>query len=93
LTDFRIFETDEFRRNLRSLDARQRSFVEVKLKRYVYPQLRARPHLGLNIKKLQGYQPETWRYRIGRFRIFYDIDEPKRIVNLLTLDHRKDAYR
>ena len=93
MTDYRIFETDEFRRNLRGLDSRQRSFVEVKLKRYVYPQLRARPHLGLNIKKLQGYQPETWRYRIGRFRVFYGIDEPKRIVNILTLDHRKDAYR
>jgi mRNA interferase RelE/StbE len=93
LIDYRIFETDEFRRNVRNLDARQRSFVEAKLKQYVYPQLRNRPRLGPNIKKLQGYQPETWRYRIGRFRVFYGIDEPNRIVNVLTLDHRKDAYR
>jgi mRNA interferase RelE/StbE len=75
------------------MDAKQRAFVEAKLRAYVYPQLRARPHLGLNIKKLQGYQPATWRYRIGRFRVFYDIDEPNRIVNILTLDDRKDAYR
>lgn len=93
LTDYRIFETDEFRRNVRELDARQRSFVEIKLKRYVYPQMRRQPHLGPNIKKLQGYQPETWRYRIGRFRVFYYIDEPDRIVNILAVDHRKDAYR
>lgn len=93
LTDYRIFETDEFRRNVRDLDSRQRSFVEVKLQRYVYPQLRAQPHLGPNIKKLQGYDPETWRYRIGRFRVFYGIDELKRIVNVLAMDHRKDAYR
>ncbi len=93
MTDYRIFETDEFRKNVRDLETRQRSFVEGKLKRFVYPQLRARPHLGPNIKKLQGYRPETWRYRIGRFRVFYGIDDPNRIVNILTLDHRKDAYR
>jgi mRNA interferase RelE/StbE len=93
LTDYRIFETDEFRRNVRNLDARQKSFVETKLSRYVYPQLRARPNFGPNVKKLQGYQPETWRFRIGRFRLFYGIDEPRRIVNILTLDDRKDAYR
>ncbi|MEI8371600.1 MAG: type II toxin-antitoxin system RelE/ParE family toxin [Planctomycetota bacterium] len=93
MTDYRIFETDEFRRNVRELDARQQSFVETKLSRYVYPQLRHQPYLGTNIKKLQGYQPETWRYRIGRFRVFYGIDEPNRIVNILTVDHRKDAYR
>lgn len=93
LTEYRIFETEEFRRRLRDLDSRQGAFVQVKLQRYVYPQLRVRPHLGLNIKKLQSYEPETWRYRIGRFRVFYGIDEPNRIVNILTLDHRKDAYR
>jgi len=93
LTDYRIFETDEFRQNVRDLDTRQRSFVEVKLKQYVYPQLRTQPHLGPNIKKLQGYQPETWRYRVGRFRVFYGIDDLNRIVNILTLDDRKDAYR
>jgi mRNA interferase RelE/StbE len=93
LTDYRIFETDEFRRNVRSLDARQRAFVETKLKRYIYPQLRVQPHFGPSIKKLQGYHPETWRYRIGRFRVFYAVDEPGQVVNILTLDHRKDAYR
>jgi mRNA interferase RelE/StbE len=93
LTDYRIFETDEFQRNVRNLDSRQKAFVEVKIARYVYPQLRSQPHLGPNIKKLQGYEPETWRYRIGRFRVFYGIDESNRIVNILTLDHRKDAYR
>lgn len=93
MTDYRIFETDEFRRNVRQLDARQRAFVEVKLRQHVFPQLRTQPHFGTNIRKLQGYQPETWRYRIGRFRVFYDIDDARRIVNILTLDHRKDAYR
>jgi mRNA interferase RelE/StbE len=92
LTDYRIFETAEFQRNVRGLDAQQRSFAEIKLKRHVYPQLRIRPQVGPNVKKLQGYQPDTWRYRIGRFRIFYGIDESHRSVNSLAWDHRKDAY-
>ena len=93
MTDYRIFETDEFLRNVRDLDARQKSFVELKLTRHVYPQLRVRPHFGPNVKRLQGYRPTTWRYRIGRFQIFYGIDESNRIVNILALDDRKDAYR
>jgi mRNA interferase RelE/StbE len=93
LTDYRIFETAEFLRNVQNLDARPKALVEIKLARYVYPQLRAQPHFGRNIKTLQGYRPKTWRYRVGRFRIFYGIDESKRIVNVLTLDDRKDAYR
>ncbi len=93
MTEFRIFETDEFRRRLRKLDAPQRSFVEAGLKRRVYPQLRAQPYVGPNIKKLRGYEPETWRYRLGQFRVFYGIDRQQRIVHILTVENRKDAYR
>jgi mRNA interferase RelE/StbE len=93
LTEYRIFETAEFLRNVQSLDARQRSFVEGKLTRLVYPQLRCEPHFGANVKRLQGYRPRTWRYRIGRFRVFYGIDESNRLVNILALDDRKDVYR
>ncbi|MEN6450982.1 MAG: type II toxin-antitoxin system RelE/ParE family toxin [Thermoguttaceae bacterium] len=93
MTDYRIFETDEFQRNLRRLDSVPRLFIESKLRRHVYPQLRVRPHSGPNIKRLRGYTPETWRYRIGRFRVFYAIDDADRIVSMLTVDDRKDAYR
>jgi mRNA interferase RelE/StbE len=42
---------------------------------------------------LEGCTPETWRYRIGPYRLFYSVDENERIVFLLTVDDRKDAYR
>ncbi len=93
MTDYRIFETDEFRRSLRKLDAPQRSYVEIRLKRRVYPQLRTQPYVGPNIKKLRGYEPETWRYRLGQFRVFYGIDQRQRIIHILTVENRKDAYR
>ena len=90
---YRIFETDECLSCLSRLDSRQKVFIEAKLRQRVYPQLRERPHFGPNIKKLHGYQPETWRYRVGRYRVFYGIDESTRMVNIVTVDHRKDAYR
>jgi mRNA interferase RelE/StbE len=90
-SDFRVFETEEFKKALVGL--RPPRFLPKKLTTYVYPQLRAGPYFGPNIRKLQGYAPETWRYRIGSYRIFYSIDETERIVFLLTIDDRKDAYR
>jgi len=59
----------------------------------VYPQIREEPHFGPNVKKLRGYDPDTWRYRVGRYRIFYTIDEDDNVVLLLTAAQRKDAYR
>ena len=58
-----------------------------------YPQLREQPCFGPNMKKLRDYTSETWRYRLGRWRLFYSVDAGKRIIYLLTLDDRKDAYR
>jgi mRNA interferase RelE/StbE len=48
----------------------------------------------LKIKKaitLSDYEPDTWRYRIGKYRIFYIIE--KQIVSIISIDHRKDAYK
>ena len=64
-----------------------------KLAAYVYPQLRQGPYFGPNIRKLQGYTPETWRYRIGPYRLFYSLDEDERIVFMLTVDDRQNAYK
>jgi len=48
----------------------------------VYPQLIAHPHYGPNVRKLEGYVPPTWCYRIGPWRFFYEIDEARRVVSL-----------
>ena len=89
--EFRIFETEEFKKTLNRLGPPR--FLRKKLDGYVYPQLRQSPYFGPNIRKLQGYTPATWRYRIGPYRFFYSLDEAEKIVFLLTIDDRKDAYR
>lgn len=91
-SDFRIFETDEFLKRLKQLTLTDARFIQRKLVEYVYPQLRKDPFFGRNVKKLKGYNPETWRDRIGRFRVFYSIDQTEQIVSTLSVDNRRDAY-
>ena len=62
-----------------------------KLRRLVYP-LREHPHFGPHIRKLKGYAPETWRYRIGSWRFFYEIDDGERVVSMIAASHRGSAY-
>jgi mRNA interferase RelE/StbE len=50
------------------------------------------PHFGNNIKKLRSYVPEMWRFRIGKFRVFYSINEDDKIVFIITVEFRKDSY-
>jgi mRNA interferase RelE/StbE len=89
---YRIFLTKEFDRGLERISTRDRISIEKKIKEYMAPQLKIEPHYGTNIKKLKGYDPETWRYRIGYYRIFYLINELDKDVQLISIDQRKDAY-
>jgi mRNA interferase RelE/StbE len=92
LSNYQIFETDEFLKRIEKLPARDQTFIERKLLQHIYPQLKEEPHYGNNIKKLIDYKPETWRYRIGKYRLFYLIDEIEKTVYVLSIDFRKDAY-
>ena len=90
---YRIFETDGFCNDLRQdFGGRQQKILK-KLRNYVYPQLSAQPCLGKNIRKLKDFSPETWRYRIGGYRFFYQIEENEKIVFMIAAEHRKQAYR
>ncbi len=89
---YEIFGTDEFIKNLRKVNPRQRDNIQRKLHDYICLQLREEPYFGHNIKKLVGYKPETWRYRIGKFRIFYLVSEEEKMNYMLTIEQRKQAY-
>ncbi len=91
-SEFTIFETEEFQKGLEKLTVRECRFIRRKVAEYVYPQLRSDPFLGPSIKKLRGYQPDTWRYRVGKFRSFFSVDQSERIVFVLSVDNRRDAY-
>ena len=90
---YRIFETRGFLADLARLGIVSQKRLEAKLRDYVYPILRQTPYSGSNIKRLKNWDPPTWRYRVGDWRFFYEIDEKQRIVSMTAADHRKEAYR
>jgi len=93
LVKYRVFETDQFIEDLSQDFKGQGERIRRKLSEYVYPQLRKNPYFGKNIRKLKNYEPETWRYRIGSYRFFYEIGEKERIVYMITAESRKNSYR
>jgi mRNA interferase RelE/StbE len=92
LTDFRIFETDQFQTDLKQLARSGMPQLVSKLYDYVYPQLRSNPSSGPNIKRLKGQYSDIWRYRIGAWRFFYKVDATARIVSMIAAAHRSRAY-
>lgn len=92
MADYRIFETEGFLADLRSLSRSAGARVEQKLRVHVYPMLRNEPHFGPSIRKLRGWSPETWRVRIRDWRFFYEIDERKKVVLMTAAHNRREAY-
>jgi mRNA interferase RelE/StbE len=64
-----------------------------RIKENIYPALRKGPFFGPNIKRLKGEFNSIYRYRIGDYRLFYTIDFEKKLIFILDIIHRKDAYR
>lgn len=44
------------------------------------------------VRKLKG-QADTYRLRVGDYRIIYTIDDAAQQVQVMTVEHRKDVYR
>ena len=92
MDNFKIFETGQFLKDLEQDFSGQQERIKRKLQSYVYSQLKQNPYFGKNIKKLTNYKPETWRYRIGSYRFFYEIDGPKKTIFMIAADSRQGAY-
>ena len=90
---YRIFETESFLKSLEQDFGGQRKKIIKKLREYVYHQLKLSPELGPNIKKLRDWQPPTWRYRIGAYRFFYEVDKEQEIIFMTLAEHRGKAYK
>jgi mRNA interferase RelE/StbE len=90
---FNTFETRSLLADLSGIGSAAQRRLEAKLRDYAYPILRQTPHSSSNIKRLKNWDPPTWRYRVGDWRFFYEIDERQRIVFMTAADHRKEAYR
>lgn len=52
--------------------------------------LRSDPFQG---RALKGRLLGCWSIRAWPFRVVYEVDQKKRLVHVVTITHRKDAYR
>ncbi|RLF03728.1 MAG: type II toxin-antitoxin system mRNA interferase toxin, RelE/StbE family [Thermoprotei archaeon] len=87
--EFQIAETKTFIKVKKKLSPK----LYDKIKNIVYPQLKANPFFGINIKKLKGEFENYYRYRIGNYRLFYLIENEKILVVIVDLKHRQSAYQ
>jgi mRNA interferase RelE/StbE len=88
--DFQIAETATYREKVES-----KTFMRFsdRIRENIYPRLRTNPYFGPNIKRLKGELSSIFRYRMGDYRLFYTIDSNKKLVFMLDIVHRRDAYR
>lgn len=72
-------------KQLEKLDINIRERIVTALER-----LRTRPE-SCNIKKLVGI--EGYRFRVGDYRIIFDIEKEKLLILILQIGHRKNIYQ
>jgi mRNA interferase RelE/StbE len=73
-------------KDLRRLPAKSRSRC---LERIAELRLTPRP---TGVRQVVGGQ-RTYRLRVGVYRVIYQVDDASRLVTVLHVRHRKDAYR
>ena len=91
LKKYKIFETANLKKQIENLDKYQAQQLYPQ-KNIVDPQLRQELHYGSNIRKLKNYDPKTGLYRIGNYRIFFEINHTENVVAIIAMKLRKDAY-
>ena len=86
----KIAETENYSKKINS---KKYSHLSKKIFEDIYPILRSNPFFGANIKKLKGEYKDIYRFRIASYRLFYKVDEQKRIVFILDIETRQDSYK
>ena len=92
MAKYKIFETSTFQKDMTQLTQAGLDRIKKKLQEHVYPQLRENPYVGPNIKRLKRWDPPTWRYRVGAWRFFYEIEEKEKFISMTVAEHRSKAY-
>lgn len=57
-----------------------------------FEQLGQDPYHHPNIKRLKGNLTGNWRYRVGDWRVVYQVNEQAHTVTILVIAHRSNVY-
>ncbi|MDM8564967.1 type II toxin-antitoxin system mRNA interferase toxin, RelE/StbE family [Candidatus Halobeggiatoa sp. HSG11] len=83
---YKFFIDDNVIKDLKKIDKKW----QVKILDVIKTKLVKNPYAG---KKLVGNLSEYYRYRVGNYRIIYEIIEEDIVVVILKIKHRKNIYR
>lgn len=84
---YQVLLTSKARKQLRNFDRPLRKRMDI-----VLLALSQNPR-PIGVKKLTDVKPDTFRVRIGDYRIIYHILDDKLIVEVIEIGGRKDIYR
>lgn len=60
--------------------------------RSAWKELEALEPRPVGCRKIRG-ERSLWRVRAGDYRVVYSVDDSKRMVDIVAVRHRADAYR
>ncbi|MCP4418573.1 MAG: type II toxin-antitoxin system RelE/ParE family toxin [Chloroflexi bacterium] len=58
-----------------------------------FDKLAQNPYAHPNTKRLQGKFAGYFRYRVGDWRVVYEVNENEAVVIVLIIAHRRNVYR
>ena len=86
---YEVIFTDSALKELKKLD---KAVVRV-IKNWVVKNLVDCVDPRMHGKPLKGNLKGVWRYRVGDYRLFADIQDDKLVIFLFEVAHRKEIYK
>lgn len=83
---YKLFIDDKVVKDLRKIDKTWQTKIIANIK----TKLVKDPYLG---KKLVGDLSPYYRYRVGDYRVLYEIVESKVVIIVVKIKHRKNVYK
>ena len=83
---YKLYIDDKVVKDLRKIDKTWQTKIIANIK----TKLVKDPYLG---KKLVGDLSPYYRYRVGDYRVLYEIVESKVVIIVVKIKHRKNVYK
>jgi len=82
---YEVYLAHRAEKDLKHLEPQVFNRIIVKIKSLAY-----NPHLK-GCHKIVGSK-DDWRIRIGNYRVIYEIDDKSKLIRVMFIKHRREAY-
>jgi mRNA interferase RelE/StbE len=83
---YKLLIDDKIIKDLKKIDKKW----QIKILETIKKNIIKNPYIG---KKLVGNLSAYYKYRVGNYRIIYEIIEKNVVIVIIKIKHRKDVYR